>query len=317
MKFYIKPIVISSLILVSSSALAEPWFTGPLLTPAGHTIPRGHTNLEVYGLNITSNGNYNAQGQVVHGPHFTTKVANPFFTHGLTDWMDVQFSLPYVFNKTLEQHYNGIGDVAAGVGLQLLEQKQSTWKPDVRFVFQETIPTGRFDNLSPIAAGTDSTGFGSYQSQFALNFQRLSSLFKTHYLRTRVSVSHIHYSPVTVNGLNSYGGTTNTFGTVNGGEENDAYLAFEFTLTQHWVAVMEGYWSRGDATGFNSIFGIGNLGRPDDNISRGSYFEEGLSPALEYNFNSNVGLIGGVWFPVKGTNTSHYLTYALALNAYW
>lgn len=317
MKPSINLLVFTSFISLTSASFAEPWFTGPLLTPAGHTIPKGHTNLEVYGLDITSNGNYNDEGNLIHSPHFNTQVANPFFTHGLTDWMDVQFSLPYVFNGTNGQHSNGIGDVAAGIGLQLLEQKNYKWKPDIRFVFQETIPTGRFENLSPVAAGTDSTGFGSYQSQLALNFQRLSRILDTHYLRTRLSVSHIHYSAVNVHGLNSYGGGVNTNGTISSGEENDAYLAFEFTLTQHWVAVIEGYWSQGDATRFNSIFGIGNVGGPDNHIDRGSYFEEGLAPALEYNFNSNVGLIGGVWFPVKGTNTSHYLTYALALNAYW
>jgi len=42
-----------------------------------------------------------------------------------------------------------------------------------------------------------------------------------------------------------------------------------------------------------------------------------LAPALEYNFSGNVGLIGGVWFPLSGKNTSHYMTYVLALNTYW
>lgn len=28
--------------------------------------------------------------------------------------------------------------------------------------------------------------------------------------------------------------------------------------------------------------------------------------ALEYNFNSNAEIIGGVWFPVRGQNTSHF-----------
>lgn len=313
----IKSLLISSLLLLSSTSKAEPWFTGPLLAPSGHTIPSGHTNLEVYGLHIVSNGAYDSDGNVIHTPHFIVNVINPIFSHGITDWMDVQFSLPYSFNSTQGIHNNGIGDVAPAVGFQLLEQKSAKWKPDLRFVIQETIPTGRFELLSPEGAGTDSTGYGSYQTQLALNFQHLATLFKTHYLRTRLSLSHIYYSPVDVHGFNSYGGTITTNGTIASGTENDADLAFEFTLTQHWVAVMEAYVSRGQSTQFNGNFGIGPIDDPENLTIKGGYSEAGLAPALEYNFSPNVGLIGGVWFPVKGRNTSHYMTYALALNAYW
>lgn len=37
-------------LLLSSTANAGPWWTGPLLAPAGHTIPKGHSNLELYGF---------------------------------------------------------------------------------------------------------------------------------------------------------------------------------------------------------------------------------------------------------------------------
>lgn len=307
----------ASLMMFSPIITADPWFTGPLLAPSAHTIPKGHTNLEVYGLNIISNGHYNSEGHVDPRPRFITKVVNPVVSHGLTDRIDVQFNIPYSQNSTLGIHGSGIGDVAAALGFQLLEQKQSPRMPDLKLSIQETFPTGRFQRLSPEGAGTDSTGYGSYQTQVALNFQYLASVFTSHYLRTRFSVSHIYYSPVSVHGLNSYGGTVRTNGTIEDGTENNLDLAFEFTLTQHWVAVMEGYWSHGQSTQFNSQFGIGTIGGPSENIGSGSYFEEGLAPALEYNFNENVGLIGGVWFPVKGTNSSHYTTYALALNAYW
>lgn len=313
----IRYVLLFSLVTTCNIGFAEPWFTGPLLAAAGHTLPRGHTNLEVYGLDIMSTGNYNESGHTVRSPLFRTRVANPILGHGFTDWMDAQFSLPYSISRTQGIHSSGLGDVAAGLGFQLLEQKKSTWKPDLRFTIQETIPTGRFDRLNPAALGTDSNGLGSYQTQFALNFQHLTELFKTHYLRTRLSLSRVYSSSVTIEGRSSYGGSISTRGTIAPGLENDAVLALEYTLTQNWVAVMEGYVSQGRSTRFNSNFGIGNLGSPEDNIGSGSYFEEALTPAIEYNFNSNIGLIGGVWFPVKGTNTSYYTTYVLALNAYW
>lgn len=318
MQQIIKPLIIFLCIYVfSNSAVAGPWFTGPLLAPAGHTIPSGHTNFEMYGLDVVTDGQYLESGRRVRSPLFRSLVANPVLTHGFTDWMDAQMVIPYVYNSTRGHHYHRLADVSAALGFQLIEQKESKWKPDLRFVVQETFPTGRFDSLNPDFAGTDATGLGSYQTQFALNFQYLAEVFTSHYLRTRLSLTRLYSSRVNVVGLNSYGGSTTTQGSINTGVENDADLAFEFTLTQNWVAVMEGYISEGQATRFNGIVNIGNLGGPSPNIGSGSFYEEALAPALEYNFNQNVGLIGGVWFPIKGRNTSHYITYVLALNAYW
>jgi hypothetical protein len=310
-------LIFINITLMSQVALAGPWFTGPLLAPAGHTVARGHTNLEVYGLNVDTNGGYNNFGQLIHTPLFKTVVANPILTHGFTDWLDVQLTLPYVFNSTRGVHYNRLADVAIALGVQLLEQKSSPKRIDMRILLQETFPTGRYDRLNPSALGTDSTGLGSYQTQIGLNFQYLLELYNAHYLRARLIISRLYSSPVQIYGLSSYGGTSSTVGQINPGSENGVDLAFEYTLTQNWVAVMEGSMSNGRATRFNGILNIGNIGGPTASIGSGQYNEKALAPALEYNFNSNIGLIGGVWFPVSGKNTSHYMTYVLALNAYW
>ncbi len=294
---------------------ADPWFTGPILAPAGHTVAKGHTNFEIYGLHVSTDGRYNESGTIIHTPLFRSFVTNPILTHGFTDWLDVQLTVPYTFNSTRGVSYNRLTDITTALGIQLIEQKGSPKRADVRILLQETFPTGKFENLNPAFLGTDATGLGSYQTLVGLDLQYLVEVFETHYLRTRLILSHLHAAPVTVHGLNSYGGTVNTRGRIERGSENDADLAFEFTLTQNWVAVMEGTISKGQATVFNGILDIGNIGAPT-NIG-GDYSAKTLAPALEYNFNANVGLIGGVWFPVSGKNTSHFRTYVLALNAYW
>lgn len=305
-------IFLTPFIHATSSA---PWLTGPLLAPAGHTVPRGHTNFEFYGLDIFTNGHFDESGRLTRTPLFRTVVADPILTHGFTDWLDVQIVAPYAFNSTLGRHSDRMADVSGTVGLQILEQRESAWKPDLRFAIQEIFPTGRFEFLDPAALGTDATGIGAYQTQLALNFQQVTE-FKSHFLRTRLSLTRLYCSPVTVHGFNSFGGSEKTEGIVNAGVENDADLAFEFTLTQHWVLVMEGYISQGDSVLFNGTNSIGNIGPAVTTLS-GPYYEEALAPAIEYNFTANVGLIGGVWFPVKSRNTSDYMTYLLALNAYW
>lgn len=327
MRQLIKYLAIFICLFMLKISHAGPWFTGPLLAPAGHTVPNGHTNLEVYGIDVFTNGQYNAAGQLVHTPLFRTFAANPILTHGFTDWLDVQLTVPYLFNSTRGVHYNHLADVSTALGIQLLEQKGSPKRIDFRVLLQETIPTGRYDHLNPALFGTDATGLGSYQTLVGLNFQYLLQIFKTHYLRTRLIASRLFSGNVHVDGLSSYGGSINTHGTVKPGIENNIDLAFEFTLTQHWVAVMEGYVSTGKASRFNGILNINSVGSPPVNVSdldsapvnigSGSFREEALAPAIEYNFNENIGVIGGVWFPVSGINTSHYITYVLAINAFW
>lgn len=301
----------------STLGFADPWFTGPLLAPAGHNVARGHTNLEIYGLDVLTDGQYNQSGQLVHSPLFKSLVANPILTHGFTDWLDAQISLPYVFNSTRGVHYNRLTDISIALGFQLVEQKGSPKRADVRILVQEVFPTGRYENLNPQLLGTDSTGLGSNQTQIGLNLQYLIEVFNSHYLRSRLILSHLHSSSVEVHGFSSYGGALATRGRINPGAENDIDLAFEFTLTQNWVAVLEGTFSKGNSTRFNGILSIGDLGGPSVNIGNGDFSEKALAPALEYNFNENIGLIGGVWFPVSGQNTAHYMTYVLALNTYW
>lgn len=296
---------------------AGPWYTGPLLAPSGHTIPRGHTNFEFYAIDNYTTGHFDENGNLTRTPLFRTSVANPIITHGFTDWMDVQVVVPYVWNSTLGRHYNRVADVSATIGLQVLEQKKHHWIPDLRFAVQEIFPTGRFEFLNPAAAGTDSTGLGAYGTQLALNFQHLTEFKNNHFLRTRLSLTRLYTGPVKVHGLNSFGGTENTIGTINTDEENDADLAFEFSITPHWVAVMEGYVSAGQATRFEGLIDASDLGGPPVTIASGAYFEEALAPAIEYNFNANIGLIAGVWFPIKSKNLPDYIAYMVALNAFW
>jgi hypothetical protein len=303
--------------LFISSVHAEPWFTGPLLAPSGHNIPKGHSNLETYALRIHADGLYNALGQEIQSPLYQTTVINPIFSHGYTDWLDLMLNVPYVINTTRDVHYERLADVAVGAGFQLYEQKGKRDRIDARIFLQEVIPTGRFDHLNPRLLGTDSTGLGSYQTQLSLNLQYLMELFPSHYLRTRLVLSHLRFSSVDLHGLSSYGGSAGTQGRIQPGHENDVDLAFEYTLTQHWVAVMEGYVSQGSESLFNGIFNIEGIGGPKDNVGFDRYSEKALAPAIEYNFNENVGIIGGVWFPVAGTNTGHYTTYLLALNIFW
>lgn len=301
--------------LLSSVLYASPWFTGPILAPAGRDVDRGHTNFEIYGLDVNADGRYDNSGKISNTPLFRSFILNPLLAHGFTDWLDIQISLPYSFNATQNKNYHRLADISLAAGFQIAEQKNSKWLPDTRFFIQETFPTGKYNHLNPAFLGTDVTGLGSYRTQLALNFQHLKEIYDSHYLRTRLIFSRIFSSKVDVTGLNSFGGTINTQGTVSPGIQDTVDLAFEYTLTQNWVAVMEGYIIEGQSTRFNGILDIVN--DSPTSFQNNRFYEYGLVPAVEYNFSETLGIIGGVWFPVIGRNSSHFTTYVIALNAYW
>ncbi|WP_028389572.1 hypothetical protein [Legionella fairfieldensis] len=296
--------------------LAEPWFTGPLLAAAGRTVPNGHTSIEVYNFYTLNLGGYNNHWVRVRRPTSNSIVFNPVFTHGITDKMDIQFSLPDAYNRSHGANAHYIGDTSIALGYQLIEQKESKWQPNLRLSLQEIIPLGHFKNLDPSMNGTDVSGLGSYQTVFALNFQHLLQFNEINYLRTRLVLNYVYAARVDIQGVSVYGGTYRTEGIIRPGNLSSIDLAGELILKQNWVAVMETFIARRDRSHFRGIIGNEPDGTPGT-IGHGTIDLITLAPALEYNFNANVGLIGGPWFVVTGRNASKFISYIIALNAYW
>lgn len=313
---FTKPVSILASLLFCKVAMAGPWYTGPLLAPSGHTIPKGHTNLETYLFYNDNDGVYDKHWKLTHTPANISTIINPIFSHGLTDRMDIQFILPYTFNRFRGSSSHKVSDTAVTLGYQVLEQKDSKWRPDLRFTIQETLPTGQYEHLSPFANGTDASGIGSYQTALALNFQHLKPFNDTIYLRTRLSLAYMHANDVRLRGFNTFGGGLDTDATLDPGDLVSIDLAGELSLTQHWVAVLEGYAANRQATTFRGNPGTTAAGLPAP-LGHGTVDQITYAPAIEYNFNENIGLIGGVWKSATGKDTGDFTSYVLALNAYW
>lgn len=314
--FVYKLFLIASSLVFSATAIAEPWYTGPLLAPAGHTIPAGHSNLETYVFYTRNNGTFDRHWRLIHTPANESTILNPIFSHGLTDKIDIQYSVPYSYNVNDGASSQGVSDTSVTLGYQLLEQKDSKWMPDLRIAIQEVVPSGQYELLSPMNNGTDAMGLGSYQTGVALNFQHLMQLTEVNYLRTRLSLAFMYANDVRLHGVNTYGGAIDTDGTLDPGNLVSADLAGELNLTQHWVAVMEGYVANRQATSFRGNPGRTAAGLPAP-IGHDVVNQITIAPAIEYNFNANIGLIGGVWLSATGQDSSDFASYILALNAYW
>ncbi len=296
-----------ALLLITFGAYAEgstPWYTGPLLAPSGKTIPAGHVNFEPYGF------------YTVYPDQFRNIEAVPVVTVGLTSFLDLQGSIPYDYSWERNQHASNIGDLSLGLGFQILRQENNPLLPDLRLVIQEVFPTGKFENLNPNGFGTDQTGSGAYQTSIGFNFQRVTTMPNGQSLRSRFAFVATAPGDVRVHGNNVFGGVTETDAIVEPGHGYSVDLAFEYALNQHWVPVFEAVYAHSQHTGVSGNPGftpgglIASIGGPEGDHAS-------LAPALEYNFTSNIGLIGGVWFSVTGPHAAKFVATSLALNCYF
>lgn len=301
------------LILIDSTVMARgyttvgnkpsPWFTGPLIAPAGRTMPPGYFNFEPYGF------------YTVYPAGFRNLEGIPVLTAGVWDFLDLQTAIPIDYSWVNHTSANdwGVGDYIIGVGIQVLKQKEDSLIPDLRVTIQEIFPTGKFDNLDPNKLGTDQTGFGAYQTLLGFNFQRLTALPKDHFLRTRFSFLMSKASKVHVEGLSVFGGSPGTSGTVDPGKVFSFDLAFEYSLTQNWVPVFEVLHVTNDTSAFSGNPGFTPSGAAE-RVGGGGGYQTSLAPALEYNFNENLGIIGGLWFSINGPSAAAFKAYTIAIN---
>ncbi len=331
--------IIASLLL-ETPAIADddPWFVGPLIALSGQALPKGQTNFEFYSFYAPSYGIYNRDWAPTQFPKYVNTQFIPEISYGMMDHMDIELDPTYVINQNQHETGSNMGDTTLILGLQLLDQGTSRLGSDLKLTLQETFPTGIYDHLDPNNIGTDGTGAGSYQTGIGINIQHLSKFKDNHYVNSHLCFTYIHTSPVDLNGYSVYGGTPATKGVINPGHMFSIDAAAEVSLTQNWVAVMEGFFQYQLASSFEGFIGDQvngipvieikgrrrllflfpsrhNIGRDDIGSGNSDMFT--LAPALEYNFSENYGLIGGAWFTVIGKNTPSFTSYALAFNASW
>lgn len=290
----------------------SPWFTGPLLAPTGVTYPKGHIGFQPYLFYTDDFGVYNRLRKRDATPN-TTKW-NPLVVIfiGLGDRTDLQLDIPYLVTDKEGASSHGIADTVAIFGYQMLKDIPHTWIPALKLTLGEAFPTGRFENLNPGLRGTDAMGAGSFQTKLAATFQKLLYLGHGHFLRGRWNFTYTIPANVRLHGFNSFGGSATTNGTINLGNHFSTDLAFEFTITRNWVPAIDFLYTHSDKNSFSGIRGTTPLGLPAP-ISTASREEFSLAPAMEYNFNSSVGIIAGYWFSVEGRNADEFDAFVFSI----
>lgn len=335
---------ISVFILSAKIAFAEPWYSGPLLSDPSIVTSVGHGYLQWHIFQVNNYGAYSQDFDFFSLPRATTKEIDTTFNYGITPNTEAQAFITYIHNATEGKKAGNLGDTTITLATQLTLQNGKKWPPNIKLMFRQLFPTGRYDQLNGNLYGTDATGQGSYLSSFAANMEHVTHLWGEHYLVEFATISVVLATPVKLQGYSIYGGNAKTQGTMWPGNSISFNLAAEYSPSQHWGYIIETYIYAQQASRFTGHIGeveprfnyrpflnrrerrrifLNNL-RPsflnlggDRDIGHGNVAEFTLAPAIDYSFTKDVALTAGFWFTVAGKNTPAFYTPMISFTAHW
>lgn len=292
-----------------------PWLTGPLLTPAAHTIPSGHYNIEPYEYVTTNYGVYNKHWNGVSTPHNVYNVITQTIIQvGIPAQFDVFVAPQWEWNHTHSASHWALNDLGFGFDYQLYARGRHDWLPSFKLNVGAKAPIGKYDHLNPHLRGTDAGGTGSWMPSAGIVMSHLVYLGGKFFFSPRFNLQYTVPTPVFVRGYNVYGGGKGTRGTVFPGQSLVALFGYEFSLSQNWAIAGDIQYQHTNKTRFK-----GHRGSTDGiphRLTSPSSESWSLAPAIEYNWSAYYGVIAGAWFTVAGRNTPEFASGVVAINIY-
>lgn len=291
--------------------LFNPWYTGPIIAASASMMPPGMINIQPYLFAADNYAAFNKDRHSVNQPNLWQINPQLPIQTGITSWLDCAVS-PQMFSNNKHSHwYTGFGDLYCNIGIKLCDEGVRRFK--MKISINETFPTGKYQNLNPKNAGTDAIGGGSFVTGFSFRASKVFFWWMTHPLAVRTVLIYNIPTTVHVKGYNTYGGGHGTKGKVRPGNSFTADLGLELSLNQKWVLATDIVYQLNNITKFHGTKGIDPAtGKPNE-VGAPSSDSLSLAPALEYNYNENLGFIGGVWFTVWGRNTANFINYVLSV----
>lgn len=282
----------------------SPWWTGSLLASPGHIIPVGNALVEPY---------------LIYAQPLSPEPTRSLSTFivaeaGLTRVLDIQVAVEGVYQMQGAVSSAELGGTSARLAFQLLEDEADTAIPSVMFTVQESFPTGRYEHLDPALKGTDASGGGAYSTTIGLNAQKVFWPSAGMPLRLRLNLAASAPIGVPLAGPSVYGGSAQTQGTLFPGKGVRALVAGELHLTRSWVVALDvGYAHVGENTFVATTPVVTQPGQPAEQLGSPSRDSITVAPAVEYNFNGGIGLLGGLSI-AGGRNVTTTLSPMIALN---
>jgi hypothetical protein len=284
----------------------DAWWTGPLLAASPGSLTPGHFLIEPYVFDAIPQGHYDNAGNRQPVAHANSFGSQSYLLYGLTDKIGVGLIPRFGFNDVSvgrDSSKIGIGDLSVQAQYGLTRFEEGNWVPTTAVVLQETLPTGKYDRLGDRPA--DGHGQGTYATNVALYSQYFFWMPNGRILRTRFDVSYAISGSAGVRDVSVYGTSEGFRGRARPGNVAVANAAAEYSLTRSWVLAMDVVYEHDGST---HVYGSGL------NLDTGPGHTWSLAPAIEYNFNSRVGVIAGAKLTTAGRNATAVVIPVAAVN---
>jgi hypothetical protein len=296
----------------------DAWWTGPILAAGASTLPEGHTLIEPYVFDVMSRGRYDDNGNHHAGPHRDSYGSLTYVLYGVTDGFTAGLIPRFGYNDVRngpDSSRVAVGDFTLQGTFQLTQFKEGSWIPTMSIVLQEILPAGKYDRLG--TRPSDGIGSGAHTTSLGLNSQYLLWMPNGRILRTRFNISYAFSDAVTVEDVSVYGTSQGFRGHAHPGRVFVVDSAWEYSVTSNWVLAIDIAYEHDTRATLNGIMPApAGSTLPPTGIQRdfGSSEVFTLAPAVEYNFNSRIGLIVGTLFTAAGRNASATVAPVAALN---
>lgn len=303
--------------LALRQARADAWWTGPLLASNAETLPKGHVLIEPYLYDTIRSGRFTTVGARVTEPREHTFTSLTYLYYGATNRLQLGL-IPRFDVKARGSGARGSSPLAGDFSLQaqyrLTAFSPETTIPTISLVLMETLPTGRYDRLD--TSHQDAFGSGTSTMTAGVYSQHLAWLPNSRLLRTRLNLSYSWSETAIVEGHSVYGTPTGFSGRARPARSVVAIAAAEYSMTQRWVLALDVYYEHDGDTRVRGKVGGSAAASVYDSHTGSSYYVA-MAPAVEFNWNANIGIIAGVQFLVAGCNTAATLTPQIAINQYF
>ena len=291
-------------------AMADAWWTGPLLASGASTLPKGRALIEPYLYDAKPYGVLDDKGKRHPAPDADTFGSQTYLLYGVTDTFTAGLIPRFGYSRSGGRSSSSVqlGDLTVQGQYRLTQYKEGGRVPTISLMLQETLPTGRHDKLDN--RPNDGFGSGAYATTLGLNSQTYFWTPNGRILRARLNLAYTRSAHAKVDGLSVYGTQAGFSGRAKPGDSFNVDLAFEYSLTRQWVAALDLAYQRDAATSVQGVNGAGLAYERRSPVSQALI----LAPAVEYNISPVLGVIAGARIIPAGRNTTASVTPVIAVN---
>ncbi len=289
----------------------DAWWTGPMLAPSAATLPTGHALIEPYLFDVVSTGAFDAQGKHQPGGRDQTIGSLTYMLYGLTDRVTVGMIPRFFYSDPAgAPSSSGVapGDLTLQAGYGLTQYHDGSAVPAIALVIDETLPTGRYQNLS---RQSDGQGGGAYATALSVYLQEYFWMPNGRILRGRLDLTYTRSSSVGLENQTVYGTAYGFRGRAWPGAGFTGDAAAEYSLTRRWVLALDVVYQYNFNTRVQRSSEDATVPLHSDT---GSGWSLGFAPALEYNWSARAGVLLGVRVIGIGRNVGTSVTPAIAVN---